>query len=119
LAVVDFATPRGPFVARAARKLSTVWRSALSPMTTLPDPSPASSAGNCTSWIGLAADSATSLSSEKIAECESMSVRTDCPKIFSSSLRSEKTVPIPIWFLASPRKDCWRAARMRSLSRWR
>ena len=29
------------------------------------------------------------------------------------------TLPIVIWFLASPRNDCWRAARMRSLSRWR
>ena len=45
LAVVAFAVPRGPVVARAARKLSTVRLSARSPMTTLPEPSPASCAG--------------------------------------------------------------------------
>src|SRR3954471_5302684 len=55
LAVVDRAVPRGPVVARAARKLATVRFSAVGPMTTLPEPSPASCAGNWTSWIGFVA----------------------------------------------------------------
>src|SRR3954447_17977636 len=67
LAVVDRAVPRGPVVARAARKLATVRFSAVGPMTTLPEPSPASCAGNWTSWIGLSADSATSPGGERVA----------------------------------------------------
>ena len=59
-----------------------------------------------TSWIGLAADAATSLSrGAGSTSLESMSVCTDLPKISSSSLRLEKTLPrAPIWFLASPQE---------------
>src|SRR4051795_7622138 len=67
LAVVDRAVPRGPVVARAARKLATVRWSAVGPMTTLPEPSPASCAGNWTSWIGFSADSAPPRRSEGVA----------------------------------------------------
>src|SRR3954471_13536851 len=63
LAVVDRAVPRGPVVARAARKLATVRFSAVGPMTTLPEPSPASCAGNWTSWIGFSAVLVTTLTS--------------------------------------------------------
>src|SRR3954463_9198768 len=72
LAVVDRAVPRGPVVARAARKLATVRFSAVGPMTTLPEPSPASCAGDWTSWIGLLADSAPTRRGEGVALRERM-----------------------------------------------
>src|SRR4051794_2266780 len=90
-----FVMSLGTFVARAARKLLTVLRSARLEMSTLPDPSPTSCAGNWTSWIGLVADSATNRRSDSTADLESMSVRTDWPKIRSSSLRLDHTLETP------------------------
>src|SRR3954453_20101122 len=67
LLVVARVLPEAPREPRAARKRRTVRCRENGEMTTLPEPSAASRAGNGLFWIGLSADVATSLSSERIA----------------------------------------------------